>query len=130
MKELKEAAHKAHSAKTARMTGHSDEKEDRGLVKKMVKPAALTGKAKGGTAKKGKTQVNVLVGQPSAPAAPSAAPRAAMPAPAAGAMPATAGAPPGLRKCGGAAKKARGGKVHMTAGADSGIGRLEKNHKR
>lgn len=31
---------------------HSDEKMDRGLVKKMVKPAALTGKKCGGRAKK------------------------------------------------------------------------------
>lgn len=31
---------------------HSDEKMDRSLVKKMVKPAALTGKKCGGKAKK------------------------------------------------------------------------------
>jgi hypothetical protein len=60
-------------AKGGRMM-HEDEREDRALVKKMVKSDALTGKkaggrterADGGKVGKGKTTVNILIGGPKA----------------------------------------------------------------
>ena len=81
MKELKASIAKSHNEKMSKMLGngkHPDAKEDKALVKKMVKPDALTGKAcsggamkradggathaKGGAAKgKGKTNINVVV---------------------------------------------------------------------
>ena len=98
---------------------HSDAKEDRSLVKQMVKPAALTGRATGGAAKKKapKTQVNVVV------------------APARSTVPVAAGAAlQGIRpvpaKKGGAIKRELGGKVQKVtgyrAGSESGEGRLER----
>ena len=71
MTDYKKEAHASHAAKTHRMArgGHPDAAADRALVNRMVKPDALTGKAKGGTChahggkagKKPRTQVNVLV---------------------------------------------------------------------
>ena len=46
---------------------HPDEAEDRALIRKMVKPKDLTGKAHGGRAhraKGGKTTVNIMLGEP------------------------------------------------------------------
>ena len=140
----KAEAHASHAAKTKRLTGHSDEKADRALVHKMVKPKALTGKAKGGEChanggpakhKKAKTQVNVIV--PQSPA--RAVPVPVGPAPGAGPAPmpsrgpapvAPAGAPMPAAKRGGKIKRASGGsvmKIHgYDAGAGSGEGRIEK----
>jgi hypothetical protein len=88
----KTLTHEEHHKRMVKMA-HPDEREDRSLVKKMVKPAALTGRARGGVAPGGKgkkpgTQVNLLIaprgGQdragpvPGSPAA-SPAPGAGMP---------------------------------------------------
>ena len=70
MKELDDAkaSYAKHHEKMVKMAGHSDEKQDRKLVDKMVKKNALTGRAEGGIAphhKKSKdskgTKVNVIV---------------------------------------------------------------------
>jgi hypothetical protein len=149
---------KAASAKgrAAKVAAHSDVAEDKKLVKKMVRPDALTGRAAGGAAPKksggkgkGKTQVNVIV-----------APRAGgdrpvpVPVPASGAgagpsgpmpsrppvpPPSPSGPPPGLAGLRnapppGAGPMAKGGKVKRranggatyTAGAASAEGREEK----
>ena len=117
---------------------HSDAKQDRALIDKMVKPSALK-RAAGGhvkAPKKPSTAVNIVIapkGTDSAPigagsAAPLVPPRLApRPAPAPAPMP--DGPPPAGpmgAKRGGAIKRAAGGKVGMTAGAASGEGRLEK----
>ena len=132
---------------------HSDEAADRKLFKKMMaeheaKEAKMHGhksggrldkRARGGGTKKGKhhTQVNIVVaphhgGSPSpdggAPAGagavpPTPLPGGPMPPPGAGPMMPPPGGPP--MKRGGRAYK-RGGSIHMTAGADSGEGRLQK----
>lgn len=140
---MKDIKAKAKAAEKARNGRHSDVKEDRAMIKSMVKPAALTGKAKGGPATKGKThgkglskgkgktktQVNVLVapdkGASAAPALPAmATPGPAMPP---SALPA-AGAGMPIRKKGGRVKKADGGGVKhvISDGAGGGKGRLEK----
>ena len=71
-----------------------------------------------GGMKKSSTTVNIIVGKggpdASGPMAGAQMPPAPMPMPAPGGMP--------MRK--------HGGRVHLTGGADSGIGRLEKNHKK
>ena len=121
---------------------HSDEKEDKALIRKMVKskdlkadggPAggrldkyARGGKAKGKGGKKGGTKINILVAPKSAgDAAPPMPPPglAAAPPPKMPLMP-PPGGPAGGPPLGGPPMK-RGGKV-MTAGADSGEGRLQK----
>jgi hypothetical protein len=102
---------------------HSDEAEDRKLIGKMVDKKALTGKAKGGKAKAkvsarpvpapttggvpggGRPPVPVVAGQPSVGL---------------GAMMAKGGKPKTRRAAGGPVKH------KMTAGAESGIGRLQK----
>ena len=107
MKELKEAraSHAAHHAKMSKLA-HPDEKQDRALVDKMVKPNALTGRSCGGSAttkrahggsvkgksgKKPGTQVNIVVApkRDGAAALPNGAP---MPGPGAG-MPSPAQVP-------------------------------------
>ena len=116
--------------------GHPDAAADKALVKKMVKPAALKRADGGRTAKpkgkdKGKTQVNVIVA-PQGPAGPGAQPAGLPPvgAPPSAPPAAAPAAGPGLAALGrGPAggtpmpPRARGGKVHMTAGAGSGVGR-------
>ena len=95
-----------HHERMVKMAGHPDAKEDRSLVKKMVKPAALTGRKSGGEAdgkkramggalpgekhkgkgKAPKSQVNVVIaprGNSSAPGGMPASP-AAMAGPAGG----------------------------------------------
>ena len=53
MKDLKASIAKSHNEKMHKMIGkHPDAKEDRSLVRKMVKPDALTGKAACGGAMK------------------------------------------------------------------------------
>jgi len=52
---------------------HSDVAEDKALIKKTVKPAAL--RAKGGKAPKSKTQINVIMAPRDKSAAPVAAPQ-------------------------------------------------------
>lgn len=67
MKEIKAAAKKSQATRLKAYTGgaaHPDEKADRALVNKMVKPSSLSGRAAGGKSPskgKGKTQVNVIV---------------------------------------------------------------------
>ncbi len=144
MKDLKAQVAKSHAGKMSRMLGgHTDEKADRALVKKMVKQDALTGKANGGRAKKTPhTSVNVLVAPrgDAAHAAPlpvsgGQAPgqmvtppsRPVAPAVPAGPMP---GGMPVAKRGGKISKRANGGGLHMLtgydAGAGSGEGRLEK----
>jgi hypothetical protein len=143
MKHIKDMAAKSVHEKLRAMGGmaHSDEKEDRSLVKKMVKPHALTGHADGGRAHKGKgkghTQVNVIVpqrGQTRAVPVPVPVPvRGAGAGPVVG-MPSRTVAPPpsivpsGTMKKGGKVHRANGGKTYH-AGSESGLGRLEKTHK-
>lgn len=135
MKHIKAAAKASQTRRLKMLAGgaaHSDEPEDRMLVKKMVKSKALTGKAKGGAAKgkKGqRTQVNVVV-------APRGGERPVpVPVPVRGVAPAAPVAPSRgpeplpivAAKKGGAVKRASGGRVHMTAGAATGEGRLQKS---
>jgi len=129
---------------------HPDVKEDKALVRKMVKKEALTGKKEGGEAKsrmaratggrarKGKTdiKINILSAAPQRqqmpagmmPPAPPAAPPQLPPAlaGAAGAPPAIPmGAVPG-RKAGGRITKVAKSYKDMEAGSGSGEGRLQK----
>lgn len=130
---------------------HDDAAEDRVMINAAIhkheakmhghKSAKRMDKfARGGAAKKGKhhTQVNVIVaphrGSPSPGGAPAGAgavpppplPGGPMPPPGVG----PGGPPPGMPPMnrGGRAYK-RGGGIGMTAGADSGVGRLQKAHK-
>lgn len=121
-----------HHARMMKMAGaHSDAKEDRSLVKKMVKKEALTGRARGGMlpGEKGKgkaapkSQTNILI------APRGGGDRAGMPPASGGAMPGPAampsgpagpGMPPmGAKKGGKIAKRDMGGGV----GAPGAIGR-------
>jgi len=102
------SAHKPHAGHRLRRASggkvaHSDEPEDRALVKKMVKGEALTGKSEGGRAHrasggraKGKTTVNIIIGGPKAgaPTPPMAMGSPPIP-PGDGAPPPPPPAPPG-----------------------------------
>ena len=149
MKELKKSLAASHSSRAHHLMNggrHPDEKADRSLVKKMVKPSSLTGKksggechAHGGAAKRkgSKTQVNVI-SLPPRSAAPVSAPGGAMPGP----VPAMPSRPPvpaapagglgalqgvGAKRGGKIAKRAAGGRITgYDAGAMTGEGRLEK----
>jgi hypothetical protein len=73
--------------------------------------------------KKPSTTVNIIVGGKSGPdagAMPPPMPMAGPPPPSP--MPPPGGPMPPMR--------AKGGRVHLTGGSESGIGRLEKNHKK
>jgi hypothetical protein len=151
MKHYREEARKSMESKvkvhggTCKAHGgaaHPDAAEDKAMVKRMVKPEALSGRAKGGASpKKGGTKVNVIV-------APHVGNRPVpVPVPVQGGAAGSAGAMPsrpvvrpaaspslaGLAgtdsplKTGGKAHRANGGKVgHFEAGAGSGDGRLQK----
>ena len=129
-----------HHARMVKMAGHSDEREDRALVKKMVKPAALTGKRHGGEAAKRamggampkhkgkvapKSQTNILISPRGAGAPPAASP-AAMAGP--GPMPSRPAVPvpggpaggPGLGAMPGAMGAKKGGKVEHKKRANGG----------
>lgn len=150
MKEIRKAVEVAKARNLNRYLGgetHSDEAADRSLIKKMVKPEARTGRADGGKAKakphKGKPSVSVNV------IAPQQARPVPVPVPVSGGASAAPGplpsrapvsqaptkviqvpppqgplGPLGAKRGGRIKKRAEGGKI--TAGADSGLGRLEK----
>ena len=115
---------------------HSDEAQDRKLIKSMINKAEhkVSGKAtggrldkfaRGGKAKKPNTQVNIAIvappggSQPPGPGGVAPAAPAILPPPGGGPSPMM---PPGPM----APPMKRGGKVPMTAGAESGVGRLQK----
>ena len=157
MKELRRAVEVSKSASLRRVSGgaaHSDEAADRKLINTMVKPEARTGRAAGGSTKKGShkkskpsVSVNVIApqgqGRPvpvpvpvsgGATAAPGPIPSRALVPPPAGPMP-MRGMPvpppsgpvgPLNSKNGGKIKKrAAGGSVKLTGG-ENGVGRIEK----
>jgi hypothetical protein len=149
---------KAASAKgrAAKVAAHSDVAEDKSLVKKMVKPDALTGRAaggkvhskKGGGKGKAKTAVNIVIapraggdrpvpvpvpasGAGAGPAPmPSRAPVSPPPSvsPGVGALAGPRQMPPGAGPMakGGAVKKRANGGKVFDAGAATGVGREEK----
>lgn len=158
MKDAKAQAKSMHAKRVASLGGkstskhpgyaaggavHGDEREDRALVKGMVKPSALK-RADGGRVKKAKgdTNVTIVVTQPPAggsdgPAAgagPMMPPSPALAAAVAPRSPVAAPMtpPPGLGGVAGLGGsgmgRADGGRVK--AGAGSGIGRLQHNRKR
>jgi len=105
--------------------------------------AQKAGYKRGGrTTKKGKTHVNIIVGQPGGQAKQPVPIPVPMPAPGGGAggMPPAgpmggmppAGPPPSIGALGGTAglPRKKGGMVHLTGGAGGGRGRLQKNHMR
>ncbi len=140
------AKFKSMTGKKSSGQGHPDEAQDKVLIKKMIKQDkgeykiggavsapradkfARGGKAKG---KKG-TTINIAVigggkegaeGAPPMPPMPK--PPMALPPPGAG-----PGGPPGGAMPPGMPPMKRGGKVGMTAGAETGVGRLQKARKR
>jgi hypothetical protein len=148
MKAIRDAAKVSQAALRGRLTGgavHSDETADRALVKKMVKPEARTGHAAGGKAgakKKPAVQVNVIAPRGQDRPVPVPVPvRGAPAAPGPMPSPAPVSAPP--RKpmrvmqvpppngALGIPMAKNGGKIKMTGGAGSGVGRLQmaKNQK-
>lgn len=163
MKHFKDQAHKDHAAKLGKFAGggglhhpdpmmglpnmgggdgkanggHSDVKEDKAMVRKMVKPSALTGHAHGGKAahkghKPGPSAATLLarpVPAQGSEMGPSGGVQPPMAAPSGlGGMQTVIPAGGGL-KHGGRAHRADGGRTtkhHMKAGAGTGEGRLEK----
>lgn len=118
---------------------HSDVAEDRKLFKKMmaehergemkVEGKASGGRldkfARGGKTKSGKTNINIVIAPQGSPPAPEGARAAPVPIPVGGPPPMPppgAGGPPmpppGMMQ--------RGGRAKMTAGAETGVGRLQK----
>jgi hypothetical protein len=158
MKEIRAAVASSKGSKLHRMAGgatHGDEKQDRKLIDRMVKPEARTGRAAGGSTKakahKGKPSVMVNViaprGQdrpvpvpvpvggasgtpgptPSRVLASPPAPPQRAPMPVRNVPPQEGPLGPINSKNGGKIKKrANGGSVKFTAGAESGEGRLQK----
>ncbi len=147
MKEIRKAVEVAKGASLKRYTGgetHSDEGADRSLIKQMVKPEARTGRANGGKAKakKPSVSVNVIAPQGQGRPVPVPVPVSGGATAAPGPMPSRVPGPPpptrvmqvpppsgplgplGSKNGGKIKKRAAGGKI--TAGADSGLGRLEK----
>lgn len=132
MREIKDHANKVHNSRHARLgmqstskhpgyqraeggAAHSDARQDKAMIRKMVKPDALDLK-RGGKAKKGATHVNIMIGQPSgagpagAGVPPQTPPRPPMPLPPAGAM---AGPSPGIGGVAGPMPRKRGGGVRQ-----------------
>ena len=153
MKDIIRQSKASKSNYLRRVTGgraHSDEEADRALVKKMVKPEARTGYAKGGGALKHKnkgTQINVIVAprpdDRATPAGPVVVPVRQGPQAAPGVVPSRPPAQPPIkvqnvpppqgplgpvqsRRGGRIEGRANGGGVKFTGGAAEGIGRLEK----
>lgn len=146
---------RADRAPRGAVSKHSDEAEDKALIKKMVKPDARIERADGGRVGKGKTNINIVINakpeskDDGAGALPPPLPPGLLPPPPAplspppmGGMPpmgGPGGPPPMVPPMGGAGgpppglgallgRKA-GGRVpirHMDAGAESAKGRLEK----
>lgn len=99
---------------------HSDAAQDKKLIKKMINEKAAGKFARGGKA--GKTNINIVI----APQGKEAAPPPPMPIPI---PPRPPMAPPPMPTGGGGMPgqgMKRGGSVKMTAGAESGVGRLQK----
>lgn len=121
---------------------HSDAAEDRKLIKKMmaehergemkVEGRASGGRldkfARGGKTKSGKTNINIVIAPQGSPPAPGGARAAPVPIPVGGPPPMP---PPGAGGPGGPpmpppGMMQRGGRAKLTAGAETGVGRLQK----